>query len=114
MPHSHPATERPIKVGKDPQYIAITPDGKTAYVANRGPNVGYGDTVTPIVTATGKAGTAIKVGEDPACIAITPNGKTAYVANLNSGTVTPILTATGKAGNAITVGYSPDYITITP
>jgi YVTN family beta-propeller protein len=42
----------------------------TAYVTNSG-----SDTVTPIDTATGKAGKAIKVGKGPAAIAIAPNGR---------------------------------------
>ena len=37
--------------------------------------------MTPIRTATNKAGKAIKVGGRPVAIAITPNGKTAYVVN---------------------------------
>ena len=97
-----------------PLVIAITPNGKTAYVTNGGSN-----TVTPINTATGKA---IKVGRFPLSIAITPNGKTAYVANYGSGngpsaTVTPINTVTSKAGKAIRVGgYGafPINIAITP
>ena len=47
--------------------IAITPNGKTAYVANA-----PSDTVTPISTATNTALKAIKVGTDPVAIAITP------------------------------------------
>ena len=69
-------------------------------------------TVTPIRTATGKAGRDIKVGTDPSAIAITPDGKTAYVANAHS--VTPIRTATGKAGKAIKVGTNPTAIAIMP
>jgi YVTN family beta-propeller protein len=65
-----------IKVGNEPGAIAITPDGKTAFVANYGSG-----TVTPIRTATSKAGRAIKVGENPVAIGITPNGRTAYVIN---------------------------------
>ena len=42
----------PITVGGNPYAIAITPDGKTAYVAN---DIGAG-TVTPIATATNTAG----------------------------------------------------------
>ena len=46
--------------------IAITPDGKTAYVATAG-------AVIPISTATNKPGTPIHVGPgSPAAIAITP------------------------------------------
>ena len=56
------------------QSIAITPDGKTAYVPNaRNP------AVTPIRTATNTAGPPIPVGNSPFGIVITPNGKTAYV-----------------------------------
>ena len=56
-----------IKVGNVPDFMAITPDGTTAYV----PNGGSG-TVTPISTATHKPGPAIPVGHDPVEIAITP------------------------------------------
>ena len=59
--------------------IAITPDGKTAYVANWTPFAVGPGTVTPIATATNTAGAPITVGGAPRAIAITPNGKTAYV-----------------------------------
>jgi len=45
----------------------ITPDGRTVYVTNLGSN-----TVTPISTATNKAGHAIRTGKTPVAIAITP------------------------------------------
>jgi YVTN family beta-propeller protein len=101
--------EPPIKVGADPQAIAVTPDGRTAYVANAGSG-----TVTPINTTTRRPGTPIKVGAAPRAIAITPGGRTAYVANAGSGTVTPINTATNRPGPPIKVGASPRAITITP
>jgi len=44
-----------IRVGRDPRYIAITPNGRSAYVANSGSG-----TVTPIRTAAHKALKAIK------------------------------------------------------
>ena len=50
----------PIPVGNDPDAIAITPDGKTAYVLSYDAG-----TVTPIATATNTAGTPIPVGEWP-------------------------------------------------
>ena len=73
---------KPIQVGvaddlpDRPGGIAITPDGKTAYIAN----VDSG-TVTPITMATNTTGEPIRVGKAPGPIAITPDGKTAYVAN---------------------------------
>ena len=59
-----------IGVGSFPTAIAITPNGKTAYVANI--NYGGTGTVTPIRTATNTAGKAISVGAEPGPIAITP------------------------------------------
>jgi len=56
-----------IRVGREPAGIAVTPDGKTAYVANAG-----SDTVTPISTATGQAGSPIKVGMLPLTITVAP------------------------------------------
>ena len=56
-----------IRVGTDPENIAITPDGRTVYVTNYDSG-----TVTPISTATNKPGHAIRTGTRPFAIAITP------------------------------------------
>ncbi len=100
---------KPIKVGSDPQAIAISPDGATAYVVNSGSG-----TVTPISTATRRAGKPIVVGPDPQAIAITPDGRFAYVTNMGSDSVTPINLATGTPGPAIAVGAMPRAVAITP
>ena len=60
----------PIGVSPGPCALAITPDGKTVYVAHY--DAGAGNTVTPISTATNKAGKDIKVGSGPVFAAITP------------------------------------------
>jgi DNA-binding beta-propeller fold protein YncE len=65
----------PISVGGAPNSIAITPDGKTAYVASQ-----RAGTVTPIATATNMPGNPIKVwpssayglGGSPEAVAIMP------------------------------------------
>jgi YVTN family beta-propeller protein len=101
----------PVNAGGNPDFIAITPDGTTAYVANYVYQLG---TVTPIRTATSTALSPIKTGRSPAAIAITPDGTTAYVANFDSGTVTPIRTATNTALPPIKVGRDPVNIVITP
>jgi len=100
---------KPIRVGADPQAIAIAPDGATAYVVNS-----ESGTVTPIATAARRAGRPIRVGSDPQAIAITPDGRTAYVTNAGSDSVTPINLATGDAGPPIAVGADPQAIAITP
>ena len=98
-----------IKVGIHPDAVAITPDGRTAYVTCSGSG-----TVVPVDTATGKAGPPIKVGADPDAIAITPDGRTAYVADNGSASVTPIDLADNQAGLAVPVARFPRAIAITP
>jgi hypothetical protein len=96
------------------ELIAVTPDGKTVYVA-------AGPSVTPISTATNTPGKPIHI-RNPAWIAFTPDGKTAYVANLpitpgavTSSTVIPISTATNRAGKPIHIGNGQLFrIAITP
>lgn len=56
---------KPVKVGCIPLAAAVTPDGRTIYVACDS------GTVTPIATATGRPGTPIKI-DDPVAIVIAP------------------------------------------
>jgi YVTN family beta-propeller protein len=100
---------KPITVGNQPGPIVITPDGKTAYVAN----VGSG-TVTPIRIATNTALKSIKVGSTPNAMVITPDGAMVYVADYQAqGKVVPIRTVTNTALKPIKVGVFPQAITIT-
>jgi YVTN family beta-propeller protein len=109
-----------IPVGGGPNAIAITPDGRTAYVVN-----GFDDTVTPINLISKTPGTAIKVGYDAAAIAITPDGTTAYVLHSDNSaacteisgacnTMTLISLPADTRGIELRVGYSPAAIAITP
>ena len=110
-PGRPPAPGKAIKVGTAPVAIAITPNGKTAYVAS------LSDTVTPIRTATNKPGKAIRVSTYPRYIAITPDGRTVYVFSPQAGTVTPIRTATNTALKPIKVpagDEQPSAMAITP
>src|SRR5262249_134203 len=73
---------KPIRVvfpDAAPDEIAITPDGKTAYVASYGGGPG---SVIPISTTTNTPGKPIRIGSD-ATIPITPDGKTLYAATSN-------------------------------
>jgi YVTN family beta-propeller protein len=108
----------PIDVGNEPFAIAVTPDGRTVYVANTWENTGRlaggQSTVTPIATATNTPGPPIPVGSGPWAFAITPDGQAAYVINFYSHSVTPIATATNTPGPPIPVGQGPRAIAITP
>jgi len=80
-----------LPVGSAPFGVAVSPDGKHAYVANDGSNnVSVIDTATipPSVVAT------VPVGDRPVGVAVTPDGKHVYVANQRSNNVSVIDTAT--------------------
>ena len=100
-----------IPAGAEPDFIALTSDGKKAYVADAAANQ-----VLPISLPGGTPGTPIAVGKSPWGIAITPDGTRAYVANSNDNSVTPVdLTAASPvAGTPIGVGADPTLISITP
>jgi hyaluronoglucosaminidase len=104
---------RPIKTGAIPAAIAITPDGRTAYIAD-----GNYRTVTPVATATNSPGRPIRIGgigrlTSETAIAITPDGRTAYIADGNHRTVIPVSTATNTPGKPIKIGRVPKTIVIT-
>ncbi len=78
--------------------IAITPDGKTAYVTT-----GYPRAVIPISTATNRAGKPIEIRNNNSSgsqIVISPDGKTAYVV-MGPHEVVPVSTATNTADQPI-------------
>src|SRR5262249_43065543 len=64
----------------------VTPDVKTAFVAN----AGSGSVSTIDVKTRTKNPSDIAVGSDPFGVAVTPDGKTAWVTNRGSGTVSTI------------------------
>ena len=98
-----------IPVGDRPRGIAISPDGKEAYVANADDNtVSVIDTTTKTVVAT------IAVGDEPQGVAFAPDGATAYVPNIKDNTVSVIDTATRTQTATIAVGRNPQSIAVTP
>jgi YVTN family beta-propeller protein len=112
-----------IPVGANPNRVAVTPDGKTAFVTNFGPftslympTPGSIGTVSMIdVKTRTKEPTDIPVGSGAVGVAVTPDGKTAFVANRASGTVSTVDVKT-RAKNAtdIPVGANPNRVAVTP
>jgi YVTN family beta-propeller protein len=100
----------PIPVGGRPDSVAISPDGRTAYVSNE-----LAGTVSVIDTATdGVIGAPIAVGSNPAEVALTPSGATLYVTDELADTVSVIDTATRTAIGSIKVGSFPNGIAVAP
>lgn len=105
-----------LSVGASPSGVAITPDGRYAYVVDRGANAlsiidGPG-TATPTVSPT-----MVHVGTKPVSIAITPDGKYAYVPNAFDNTVTVVAGVDTPAPSVLAtlhVGSQPIGVAITP
>jgi DNA-binding beta-propeller fold protein YncE len=104
------AAGRPIKVGTNPGSIAITPNGRTAYVTDSNAINGDPTTITPINLATDTPEKAIHVAAQG--IAITLNGVTAYA--FDQDAVIPIATATNLPGRAIALGGIAQVIALAP
>ncbi|MBV8454860.1 MAG: YncE family protein, partial [Deltaproteobacteria bacterium] len=81
-----------IKVGLEPQAVALSPNGNFAYVADA---AGNDVTVVRIVKSDPKAFQAyvyryITTGAEPWNIVVAPNGKYVFVANSGQDTITVI------------------------
>lgn len=98
----------PVEAGDGPTSVAITPDGKYAYVTDV-----FGKSVSVIETGLRRNVATIEVGANPFGIAITPDGRYAYVADSGSDEVTVISTAT-KVVKSIPVGGEPLGVAISP
>ncbi|RDI37929.1 beta-propeller fold lactonase family protein [Falsibacillus pallidus] len=92
-----------IKVGSRPTGVAITPNGRRVYVANREDN-----SVSVIDTAAGKVVDTIdSVGNGPVTIVITPDATRAYVSNFRENTVSVIDLTSNVVTDVIPVRHFP-------
>ncbi len=105
-----------INTGVTPAGIAITPNGKFAYVAN---NNNYGitgqDTVSVLNLNTLTPETTISDASlnQPYTITINPQGTIAYVTNSSGSTITMISTATNTVAGTITGFDGPSGMVVT-
>ena len=97
-----------VNVGTQPYAVAVTPDGKQAYVANCG-----GD-VFVIATSNNTVSSKVVVGGCPYDVAITPDGTRAYVVRDNANSVWAIDTSSNTVVAKVTVAGTPGAIAITP
>jgi YVTN family beta-propeller protein len=108
---ANPANQVSIAMSSEgaPEDVAITPDGKTAYVVDN-------ERVVPIDVATNKAGAPIPIPIYGEAIAITPDGRFAYVTSVfvAPDEVSKIDLATGTVVATIPVGQNLFGIAITP
>jgi YVTN family beta-propeller protein len=97
-----------IPVAESPEYVAVSPDGKTVYVTSSSE-----PEVTVINAETDTASGSITLGDEPYGIAVSPDGTYAY-ATVND-TLEQIDTATRKVvGEPIEVGEGPTTVAFAP
>src|SRR5262245_38141360 len=102
-----------LKVGQEPNGVAMQPDRTRAYVANT-----VSGTVTVLAVNTAapylQKVTDIQVGTEPYGLALTPNGRKLYVTNARSNSISVINTATNQVLKTIQdVGFEPRGLAIT-
>jgi YVTN family beta-propeller protein len=100
----------PIPVGVAPLSIAITADGRTAYVADEGSR-----SVSAIDLQTHRVVATLEAGSSPEFLKLSPDGRTLWVLSGFGGTVTAIDTATGKiSGPPLTLAGHPAELVFAP
>jgi YVTN family beta-propeller protein len=109
-----PATDQvvgePIQVGDVPFSVALTPDGRFAYVANR-----FGSTVSVIDTVTRQTvGGPIAVGKSPTQISVAPDGRSVWVADEAGEGLSVIAAQTNQVARTIATAGKPYGIAFTP
>jgi YVTN family beta-propeller protein len=93
--------------------IAITPDGKFAYVSESLAD-GSGAAVEVIATATNTVVANIPLASAPAGIAVSPDGQSVYVCNFQGSSVSVIATGANSVVAQIQVGLHPASIVFSP
>jgi YVTN family beta-propeller protein len=109
--HTHRAV-RVLPAGRSPVGVAITPDSKSAYVANEA--VG---SVSVLATRTGAVDATVPVGEGAFGVAVAPDGRSAYAVALGPGNVSAIDTRSHRVRATLSVGPAgtdPFNIAVTP
>jgi YVTN family beta-propeller protein len=97
-----------ISAGKYPAEIALSVDGRIAYVTNL-----HADTVTTIDTSSNAIiGSPIPVGTEPNSVAVSPDGRWVYVTNNKSNNVSVIDAAKWTTVATVPVGDFPDGLAV--
>jgi len=103
--------------GSSPQYVAVDPTGRFAYVSNGSSNTVSVYTINQTTGAL-TAGTAVATGIYPQGVAVDPTGRFAYAANNSSNSISvyTINQTTGAltAGTAVATGSNPHHVAVDP
>lgn len=98
-----------IQVGKQPEAIDVSPDGRELWVGQNGD--GH---ISIIDTATNKVKEAIKVGEVPIRVKFTPDGRRVLISDAKAGELIILDAATRKEIKRVKVEGVPVGVLISP
>lgn len=116
-----------FEVGKRPRGIALSPNGRTLYVAVSGAPIGgpgvdedklppadhRADGIAVIHLSSGKRVRVLAAGSDPETFALSPDGERLYASNEDAGAVSAV-PVNGGAVRSAKVGDQPEGVAITP
>ncbi|MFI5891069.1 YncE family protein [Actinoplanes sp. NPDC051513] len=108
-----PAVIATIRVGNEPEGIAVSPDGKTVYVANQAAKV------LSVVDAGSRKVTSVTLRNTPRFVAVSRDGRQVYVSmyendkKTGSG-VAVVDAAAGKADHYLKTGLQPFALSVGP
>ncbi len=110
-----PAT---VEAGEAPVGVAVTPDGKSVYVADFDGGVSQYD-VGAGGLLTAKTPATVTAGTNPEWLAVSPDGKSVYVTDHNGATVSQFDVGAGEALSAKTpatvpTGATPSGVAVSP
>jgi uncharacterized protein (TIGR03437 family) len=113
-PRNNNARLAEIGVGKEPNGVALSPDGSRAYVANTVDGTVWVLNINRGTTTTASVVGVISVGTEPYGLALTPTGRKLYVTNSRSNSVSVIDTTSNLVTKTIAnAGIEPRGIAIT-
>src|SRR5688572_10701926 len=99
-----------VPVGREPRFVALSPDNSRAYVTNAI------DGTLSVIDLTAAApvalGTAVDVGIEPRGVAISPNGAFAFVAGHMTGDVAVVRLSNNEVVGRVSTGGNPYAIAI--
>ena len=99
-----------IPVGKEPRYVAISPDDKRAFVTSA--VAGTLSAIDLTLAQPALVGTPVDVGIEPRGVAVTPNGTYAFVANHTVGEVTIVKLSNMQVVGKLHTGGNPQAVAI--
>ena len=99
-----------VPVGREPRFVALSPDNTRAYVSNAVD--GTLSVIDLTAAAPVVAGNAIDVGIEPRGVAVTPNGSYAFVAGHTTGDVAIVRLSNQEVVGRVKTGGNPYAIAI--